>query len=77
MKFFLLPGKIKCKLYKHYVVDSKYGNQNILSPNTFKGETFKFKNCVFNKKFNVFLKLVCTFQKKEIVHVCNILPKNK
>jgi len=67
--FFLLLGKIKCKLYKFDVAESKYCNQNILSPTTFKRETFKFKKIVFNKKkFNVVLKLLCTVQNNEIVH---------
>lgn len=40
---FLLHGKINCKLHKFDVVESKEGNQNVLSPTTFKGETFKLK----------------------------------
>jgi hypothetical protein len=48
-KFFLLPEKIKCKLYKFDVAEFKYGNQNILSPITFKGEKFKLKNYVLIK----------------------------
>jgi len=51
-KFFLLPGKIKCMLYKCYVTESKYGNQNILSPTTFKGETFKIKNYILIKNIS-------------------------
>jgi hypothetical protein len=36
-KSFLLPVKMKGNLYRLDVVDSKYGNQNALSPITLKG----------------------------------------
>ena len=49
-EIFLLLGEIKYQLYKFDVTESKCGNRNVLSPTTFKGETFKFKNYVFNKK---------------------------
>jgi hypothetical protein len=49
-KKFLLPGKIKGDLRKLDVAESKCGHQNAASPATFKGEEFKDKNYVFNKK---------------------------
>ena len=37
-------------LYRSDIAESKYDNQNPLSPTTFKGERFKVKKYVFNKK---------------------------
>jgi hypothetical protein len=71
------PGKIKGDIYRFDVAESKYGNQNDLSPTTFKGERFKFKTMLFNKQVNKFLKLLYTVQNVKIVPEYNILPKNK
>jgi hypothetical protein len=49
-KIFFFQGKSKRTLYKSDVAESKYGNQNIRSLTTSKGEMFKFKNYVFNEK---------------------------
>ena len=46
--FLLLPGKIKGDLYRFDIAESKYDNQNLLPPTTFKGERFKVKNYVFD-----------------------------
>jgi len=46
----LLSGKIKSDPYIFDIAESKYGNQNALSPTTFMGERFKLKNYNFNIK---------------------------
>lgn len=45
-----LPGRIKDDLYRFDITEFKYGNQNALSPTTFKGERFKVKNYVLSLK---------------------------
>jgi hypothetical protein len=61
---FLLPAKIKDKLYRSDDAESKYGNSNALLPTALKGAWFKVNNYIFNKKkINMFLKLLHRVQK--------------
>jgi hypothetical protein len=46
----LFSGQIKGDPYGFDFAESKYGNQNAVSPTTFKRERFKFKNYIFNIK---------------------------
>ena len=43
---FLLPAKIKDKLYRFDDAESKYGNSNALLPTALKGAWFKVNNYV-------------------------------
>jgi hypothetical protein len=43
-----IPAKMKGDLYRFDVAESRYGNQNVLSPTTLKEERFKVSKYVFD-----------------------------